>query len=74
MESELIYVKEYYLATCVIVLLKVYFMICMCIILVVNSFVNLKRCLGKEFGKYIHVLPKVLDIIEVIDTTYQDNF
>ena len=48
------------------------FTICMCTILVLNSFVNLKRCNSKEFGIYIHVFFKVLDIIEIIDTTYQE--
>ena len=49
-------------------------MICMCTILVLNSFVNLKRCWSKEFGIYVHVFPKVIDIIEIIDTTYQESF
>ena len=43
-ESNLMYMEELYLATCVIVLFMACFMICLCIILVVNSFVNLKRC------------------------------
>ena len=42
-ESKLIYVEEWYLVPCIIVLFIVCFMICMCTILVVNSFVNLKR-------------------------------
>ena len=28
----------------------------------------------KEYGKYVHVLPKILNIIEVIDTSCQEIF
>ena len=66
-ESTLIYVEKWYLARCVIVLFMVCFMICMCTIFVVNYFVNLN--LSKEFRKYVHVLPNVFDVIEVIDIT-----
>ena len=44
MESKLIYVEELYLVPCLIVLFMACFMICMFMILVVNFFVNLKRC------------------------------
>ena len=33
-------------------------------------FCKLEETLIKTICKYVHVLPKVLDIIEVIDTTY----
>ena len=43
-EFKLIYVEELYLTPCVIVLFMVCFITCMYTILVLNSFVNLKRC------------------------------
>ena len=44
LQSKLIYVKEWSQAPFVVVVYMVCFMIVMCTLLVVNSFVNLKRC------------------------------
>ena len=47
-ESKPIYVEVWYLAPCVIVLFMICFIICMCTILVLNFFVNLKKMLIKR--------------------------
>ena len=43
-DSKLIYVEEWYLTPCVIVFLMLCFTICICTMLFVNYFVNLKKC------------------------------
>ena len=48
------------------------FVIYVCTFLVVNSFINW-RDINENFSKYVHVyniiLPKMLELIEVINTT-----